>query len=49
MICLGSYLTGGISFPLNQSAAVCTASHDTILEETPVKNVLAMFDAVEDF
>ena len=25
------------------------ASHDTILEETPVKNVLAMFDAIEDF
>lgn len=28
---------------------VASASHDTILEETPVENVLAMFDAVEDF
>ncbi len=25
------------------------ASHDTILEETPVGNVLAMFDAIEEF
>ena len=28
---------------------VAGASHDTILEETPVENVLAMFDAVEEF
>ncbi|MCK5672021.1 MAG: hypothetical protein KAH95_01520, partial [Spirochaetales bacterium] len=25
------------------------ASHDTILEETPVENVLAMMDAIEEF
>ena len=28
---------------------VAGASHDSILEETPVENVLAMFDAVEEF
>lgn len=28
---------------------VAGASHDTILEETPLENVLAMFDAVEEF
>ena len=28
---------------------VAGASHDTILEETPVENVLAMFDAIEEF
>ena len=28
---------------------ICSASHDYILEETPVENVLAMFDAVEQF
>jgi uroporphyrinogen decarboxylase len=28
---------------------VAGASHDYILEETPVENVLAMFDAVEEF
>ena len=28
---------------------VAGASHDFILEETPVENVVAMFDAVEDF
>jgi uroporphyrinogen decarboxylase len=28
---------------------VAGASHDTILEETPVENVLAMFDAVHEF
>ncbi len=28
---------------------VAGASHDTILEETPVENVLAMFDAVEEY
>ena len=28
---------------------IAGASHDSILEETPVENVLAMFDAVEDF
>ncbi len=28
---------------------VAGASHDTILEETPLKNVLAMFDAIEEF
>ena len=28
---------------------VASASHDTILEETPVENVCAMFDAVEEF
>jgi len=30
-------------------AYVAGASHDTILEETPVENVLAMFDTVEEF
>ncbi len=28
---------------------VAGASHDSILEETPVENVLAMFDAVEEY
>lgn len=28
---------------------VCSASHDYILEETPVEHVLAMFDAVNEF
>lgn len=28
---------------------IAGASHDTILEETPVENVLAMFDAVREF
>ncbi len=28
---------------------VAGASHDTILDETPVQNVLAMFDAIRDF
>lgn len=28
---------------------IAGASHDTILEETPVENVLAMFDAIEQF
>ena len=28
---------------------IAGASHDTILEETPVENVLAMFDAVKEF
>ena len=28
---------------------VAGASHDYILEETPVENVLAMFDAVGEF
>jgi uroporphyrinogen-III decarboxylase len=28
---------------------IAGASHDTILEETPVANVLAMFDAIADF
>jgi uroporphyrinogen decarboxylase len=28
---------------------VAGASHDTILEETPVVNVMAMFDAIEEF
>ena len=28
---------------------VAGASHDTILEETPVENVLAMFDAIREF
>ena len=28
---------------------VAGASHDTILEETPVENVLAMFDAIHEF
>lgn len=28
---------------------VASPSHDTILEETPVENVLAMFDAVEEY
>jgi uroporphyrinogen decarboxylase len=30
-------------------AYVAGASHDTILEETPVENVLAMFDAIREF
>jgi uroporphyrinogen decarboxylase len=28
---------------------VAGASHDTILEETPVENVLAMFDTIRDY
>ncbi|NQT59578.1 MAG: hypothetical protein HQ557_11415 [Bacteroidetes bacterium] len=28
---------------------ICSASHDYILDETPVENVLAMFDAVKEF
>lgn len=28
---------------------VAGASHDTILEETPVENVMAMFEAVREF
>ena len=28
---------------------VAGASHDTILEETPLENVLAMFDAIGEF
>jgi uroporphyrinogen-III decarboxylase len=28
---------------------IAGASHDTILEETPLKNVLAMFDAIREF
>jgi len=28
---------------------VAGASHDYILEETPVENVVAMFDAVADY
>ena len=28
---------------------IAGASHDTILEETPVENVLAMFDAIKEF
>lgn len=28
---------------------IAGASHDTILKETPVENVLAMFDAIEEF
>jgi hypothetical protein len=28
---------------------VAGASHDYILEETPVENVLAMFDAIAEF
>ncbi len=28
---------------------IAGASHDTILEETPVENVLEMFDAIEDY
>jgi uroporphyrinogen decarboxylase len=28
---------------------VAGASHDTILEETPLENVLAMFDAIKEF
>ena len=28
---------------------VAGASHDTILEETPLENVLAMFDAIQEF
>lgn len=32
-----------------QGGYVAGASHDTILEETPVENVLAMFDAIREF
>jgi len=28
---------------------IAGASHDTILEETPTENVLAMFDAIGEF
>jgi uroporphyrinogen-III decarboxylase len=28
---------------------VAGASHDSILEETPVENVLAMFDAIREY
>ena len=28
---------------------IAGASHDTILEETPVENVVAMFDAIHEF
>jgi len=28
---------------------IAGASHDSILEETPVENVLAMFEAIEEF
>ncbi len=28
---------------------VAGASHDTILEETPLENTLAMFDAIREF
>jgi hypothetical protein len=28
---------------------VAGASHDTILEETPLESVLAMFDAIREF
>ena len=28
---------------------IAGASHDTILEETPIENVLAMFDAIQEF
>jgi hypothetical protein len=28
---------------------VAGASHDSILEETPVENVVAMFDAIAEF
>jgi len=28
---------------------IAGASHDSILEETPVENVMAMFDAIQDF
>ena len=28
---------------------VAGASHDTILEETPLENVVAMFDAIKEF
>ena len=30
-------------------AYVAGASHDTILNQTPLENVLAMFDAIEEF
>jgi uroporphyrinogen decarboxylase len=28
---------------------IAGASHDTILEETPVENVLAMFDTIKEY
>jgi uroporphyrinogen decarboxylase len=31
------------------SGYIAGASHDTVLEETPVKNVLAMFDAINEY
>ena len=32
-----------------KSGYIAGASHDTILEETPVENVVAMFDAIYEF
>jgi len=34
---------------MSSGGYVAGASHDTILEETPVENVIAMFDAVREF
>ena len=28
---------------------IAGASHDSILEETPLENVLAMFDSIQEF
>jgi uroporphyrinogen decarboxylase len=32
-----------------QEGFIAGASHDSILEETPVENVVAMFDTVEEY
>jgi len=37
------------SAEITAAGYVAGASHDTILEETPVENVMAMFDAVLEY
>ena len=34
---------------MSSGGYIAGASHDTILEETPLDNVLAMFDAIREF
>jgi len=38
-----------LEFMMPGGGYIAGASHDTILEETPVENVLAMFDTVQEF
>lgn len=38
-----------LSIMSDNGGYICSASHDYILEETPVENVLAMFEACRDF